>query len=76
MSSLSLLVAAQAFAGQVDAVGVVDEPIEDGIGIGRIADHVMPRRHGQLASDDGGAPAVAVLEDFEEGMAGLIVEGL
>ena len=28
-------------APQVDAVGVVDEPIEDGVGIGRVADHVV-----------------------------------
>ena len=27
---------AQAVAGEIDAVRVVDEPVEDGIGVGRI----------------------------------------
>jgi hypothetical protein len=27
------------FAGEIDAVGVVDEMVEDGVGIGRIAEH-------------------------------------
>jgi hypothetical protein len=34
--------AAQAVAGEIDAVGVVDDAIEDGIGVGRIADQIMP----------------------------------
>ena len=29
---------------EVEAVGVVDEPIEDGVGIGRTADHLVPPR--------------------------------
>jgi hypothetical protein len=29
-------------AGQFDAKGIVDEAIEDGIGVGGIADHLMP----------------------------------
>ena len=29
---------AQAFAGKIDAVGVMDETVQDGVGIGGIAD--------------------------------------
>ena len=37
--------AAQALAGQLDAVGVVDEAIQDGVGEGGNAEHLgMPRR--------------------------------
>ena len=39
-----LLVAAQAVAGQVDAMGVVDEAIQDGVGVGWISDDVVPCR--------------------------------
>jgi hypothetical protein len=31
-----------AVAGEIDAVGVVHDAIEDGVGVGRIADQVMP----------------------------------
>src|SRR5690606_41476803 len=32
--------------------------------------------HGELAGDDGGTAAVAILEDFEEIVAGLVIERL
>lgn len=47
-------------------MSVVDEAVQDGIGVGGIGNEVMPAVHGKLAGDDGGAPAVAVVEDFEE----------
>ena len=34
--------ASQAVAGEIDAVGVVDDAIEDGVGIGGIADELVP----------------------------------
>jgi hypothetical protein len=34
--------ASQAVAGEIDPVGVVDEAIEDGIGVGGIADQLVP----------------------------------
>ena len=37
------------FTGQFEPVGVVDEAIEDGIGVGWIADKIEPARYGQLA---------------------------
>ena len=48
---------------------VVDEAIENGVGIGWVADHVVPLVDGDLAGDDGGAPAVAFFENLEEIMA-------
>jgi len=60
----------QAVAGEIDAVGVVDEPVEDGVGVGRIADQFMPAVDRDLAGDDRRAPAVALLDDLEEIVAG------
>ena len=44
---------AHAVSFQLDAVGVVDDAVEDGIGDGGFADHLMPTRDGQLGRDDG-----------------------
>ena len=55
-------------------MGVVDEAVEDGVGVGRLADDGMPGRDRQLAGDDGGAPAVAVLKDLEQVVTGLGVQ--
>jgi len=36
--------ASQAFAGEIEAMGVVNEPVEDGVGISRVAEHgAMPQ---------------------------------
>jgi hypothetical protein len=40
-------------AGGVDAVRVVDDAIEDGVGLGWIADQVVPLVDGDLTGDDG-----------------------
>ena len=34
--------AAQGLAGKLDALGVVDETVEDGIGVSGISDHLVP----------------------------------
>ncbi len=57
-------------------MGVVDEAVEDGVGIGGIADEVVPFIDGDLAGDEGGAAAVALFEDFEEVMACAGIERL
>ena len=44
----------QAVAFEGDAVGVVDDPVEDGICDGWLADHVVPLGHGQLGRESGG----------------------
>ena len=51
---------------QVDAMGVVDEAVEDGVGEGGVADHLVPCVDRHLAGDDGRAPSVAVLEDLQQ----------
>lgn len=55
-------------------MGVVDEPVEDGVGVGLVADDLMPCGHRKLAGDDGRAAPVALLEDLQEVMAGPGVE--
>ena len=44
---------------------IVVDPVADGISDGRLAEMVVPLHRGELAGDDGGARAVAVLEDLE-----------
>ena len=57
---------AQAVAAQFDAVGVVDDPIEDGVGQGGIADEFVPAIDRKLAGDDQRAGVVAVLDDLQQ----------
>ena len=57
----------QALAGELDAIGVVNDAIEDGIGERRIADDLVPAVDRQLAGDDDGAGVVAVLDDLRAG---------
>ena len=42
---------AQGFATELDAVGVVNDAVEDGVGEGGIADDVVPLRDGDLTGD-------------------------
>lgn len=67
--------AAQAFAGKLNAMSVVNEAVEDRVGVGGIGDDFMPAVHGKLRRDDRRAAAVSLFEDFEEIMAGAGVEG-
>ena len=43
---------AQAFAGQFDAMGVVNEAVEDRVGVGGIAYNFVPAVHGELGRDN------------------------
>ena len=54
------------FSLQVELAGAVYEPVEDGVGQGRVADGVVPLLDGELAGDHGRADAIAVLDDFEQ----------
>ena len=56
----------QGGAFQLDPVGSVYEPVEDGIGDGGVTDQPMPLCHGNLAGDDGGAVRTAVVDDLEQ----------
>ena len=44
----------------------MDEPVEDGVGEGGVAEQVVPLLDGKLAGDQGGTGGVSVLEDLEE----------
>jgi len=65
-----------ALAVEIDPVGVMDQAIEDGVGIGGVADQRVPLIDRELAGDDGGAAAVAVLKDLQEVVASPGVERL
>lgn len=47
-------------------MGVVDQTVEYCVGDGGVADDVVPSVDRELAGDDGGGVAVAVLEDREQ----------
>ena len=57
-------------------MGIVNETIEDGVGIGRIADYFVPLVERELAGNHRGAASVAFLEDFQEVVPGGGVERL
>ena len=57
---------AHAFAGELDAVGVVNETVQDGVSIGRIADYFVPSVDWKLGSNHRGAASIAFLEDFQK----------
>ncbi|MGY3621882.1 hypothetical protein ACVJGD_008078 [Bradyrhizobium sp. USDA 10063] len=67
---------AQALTGEVEPMGIVDEAIEHGVGIGGISNEQMPLVHGELAGDDSGAMTVAIFEDFQEVVTGAGIERL
>jgi hypothetical protein len=53
-------------AGEIDAVCVVHDAIENGVGIGRIANQIVPFVDWDLAGDDSRSAAIAFFEDLEE----------
>ena len=55
-------------------MGVVEEPVADGVGERGLADEVVPLGRRMLARDDRGAAAIAILEDLEE-VATLLILG-
>ena len=64
--ALPSLLFSEGIAAKLDAVGVVDDAVEDGVGQGRIADQIMPAVHRDLAGDQRGAAAVAFLGDLQQ----------
>ena len=47
-------------------MGVVDDAVEDGVGDGRLANHVVPAIDRDLAGDQGCAVAIAFLDDLQQ----------
>jgi hypothetical protein len=56
---------AQAFASEVQAVGVVHEPIQNGVGHGRVGDHLVPVFDVDLTGHDRAAAPLSVIEDLQ-----------
>ncbi len=54
----------------------MDDAVEDGIGLGWIADDFVPAVDGNLAGDQRGAAAIALFKDFEKVAALLGTERL
>ena len=63
-----------ALAPEGDAVGVVNDPIENGVGDGGVCDQVMPSGHRNLGGDQGGFAPIAFLDDFGQMEALLVGE--
>ncbi len=55
-------------------MGGVDEAVEDRVGKGRVGEVAVPLVDRELAGDDGGAGADAIVEDFEQIAARRLVE--
>ena len=54
----------------------MNETVQDGVGIGRIADYFVPSVDRELGGNHRGVASVAFLEDFQEIMSGGGVERL
>src|SRR6516164_7583095 len=63
---LRWLLLAQAVAAELQAMRVVDDAVEDRVGEGRFADQIVPAVDRDLAGDQRGATAVAVLDDLQQ----------
>ena len=55
-----------AFSGELKAVSVVNEAIEDGVAEGGVSDHVVPMLDRDLAGDDGRGATVAIIKDLQK----------
>jgi hypothetical protein len=54
---------------------VVHEAIEDGVGVGGVADDLVPSGQRELRGDDRRSAAITLFEDFEQIVTGAGVEG-
>ncbi len=54
----------------------MDDAVEDGVGEGGLADHLVPTADGQLAGDQSGGGAMAVLDDLQHVAALIGIEPL
>src|SRR5882757_10597854 len=61
-----LLLLPKALSFELEAVGIVDEAIENRVGDGRVSDDFVPAIDGQLAGDNDRAGFVSILDDFEQ----------
>ena len=57
-------------------MSVVNEAVQDRVGVCRVRYDLMPAVHGKLGGDDGRAAAIALFQDFEQIVTGGGVERL
>src|SRR5438128_7754215 len=57
---------AQRRAFEVDAMGAMDDAVENGVSQGGVANDFMPAIDRDLAGDQQGSPVVAIVEDLEQ----------
>ena len=55
-----------AFSGELKAVSIVNEAVQDGVAEGGVTDDVVPMFDGDLAGDDGRGATVAIIEDLQK----------
>ena len=65
---------AQRWAFEIDAMGAMDDAVENGVAQGGIANHLVPAIDRDLAGDQQGSPVVAIVDDLEQIAAPLGVE--
>ena len=51
-------------AVEIEAIGIVNNPVQDGVCEGRFADHVVPRVDGKLACDQDCSGLISVFDDL------------
>jgi hypothetical protein len=51
-------------------VRIVHEAVENGVGVGGIANNLVPGRERELGGDDRRSAAISLLEDFEQIVTG------
>ncbi len=64
--SVSGVLFSHAFSGELKAVGIVNEAVEDGVAQCGVADDGVPLIDRNLTGDDGGRATVAVIEDLQK----------
>ena len=57
-------------------MGVMNEAVQDGVGVCWVPYDLMPTVHGKLGCDHGGAASIALFEDFQQIVTGGGVERL
>ena len=53
-------------SGQIEAIGIVNDTVKDGICVGGIRESLEPLVHRDLGSDESRASSEAVIENFEQ----------
>ena len=64
----------QRWTFEIDAMGAVDDAVENGVGQGRIANHLVPASDRDLACDQQRSSVAAIVDDLEQVAALLRIE--